>query len=506
MCRPLANRHSLRARTAPPGLQALKLQAAPQAQLQLPESPAVQRQLAESSPAATHLDVALGILERLSAVPGNDLEELLFLRGCLKVERSQLALPCSRAAARDLEGSLHSGCGTPASQVSDGAYAFQLSDPEEDEAAVAIYQDHEEVVSRWPAAGLDSAVALELEELFQAGFDTWAFDSFSLARLTAGRPLQFAGWEALRRSHLFADFNLEPSKVKCFLRHAESKYGSAAAIPYHNSMHAADVTQSVHALLGDVGFSAYLDPLSCLTLVLGAVIHDMGHDGRSNVFHVNAGDQLALTYNDTSVLENYHASLAFKLLAEEPEANLLSGFEREQFARLRKQMVDAVLSTDMAQHFNKLGSLKSFEQRLNSHPDAWRGDAEAAASLRSLVLHAADISNPAKPARLADQWLELLTQEFFQQGDEEKHRRMPVSMLCDRDATRSASSQLGFIRFVVQPTFELLAGVVPRVETVVLTELHVNADLWAQRQAEEEELRQARPRLQLPCSSPGPEA
>eukprot|EP00972_Heterocapsa_arctica_P058823 8669801-Heterocapsa_arctica.AAC.1 len=29
------------------------------------------------------------------------------------------------------------------------------------------------------------------------------------------------------------------------------------------------------------------------TLVLGAIVHDMGHDGRNNQFHINAQDSMS---------------------------------------------------------------------------------------------------------------------------------------------------------------------------------------------------------------------
>jgi len=65
------------------------------------------------------------------------------------------------------------------------------------------------------------------------------------------------------------------------------------------------------------------------------------------------------------------------------------------------------------------------------------------------LVHAADIGNPTRPFELAKQWAFVLFKEFFDQGDKEKAFGVEVSMLCDRNTTNFAKSQIGFIGFVV---------------------------------------------------------
>lgn len=52
--------------------------------------------------------------------------------------------------------------------------------------------------------------------------------------------------------------------------------------------------------------------LEIFSLLFAALIHDFEHTGRTNNFHVNVGTELALLYNDRSVLENHHVSAAFR--------------------------------------------------------------------------------------------------------------------------------------------------------------------------------------------------
>lgn len=267
----------------------------------------------------------------------------------------------------------------------------------------------------------------------------------------------------------------------CFLKHLEATYRTVDTTPYHNNMHAADVAQAVHSLLSDLGLGVYCQSLSKLALIIGALVHDVGHDGRSNNFHINLVDNLALTYNDQSVQENYHASLAFKILNSNHNANVLSGLSQGQLARVRKDIIASVLSTDMAKHFDKVSSMKEFVDRLGDDRFAWLTDTAAETELQTMILHTADISNTAKPIELSDRWAMLLKEEFLQQGDEEKHCELPVSPLCDRDTVRFASSQAGFLEFIVKPSLALLAQLSPQVQDVIMPIIDQNTQIWAWR-------------------------
>jgi 3'5'-cyclic nucleotide phosphodiesterase len=64
------------------------------------------------------------------------------------------------------------------------------------------------------------------------------------------------------------------------------------------------------------------------SLILAAIMHDYRHPGLNNNYLVKRFDTLSVTYNDQSVLENFHASEAFRLLLD-PKFNVLCNWEVE---------------------------------------------------------------------------------------------------------------------------------------------------------------------------------
>lgn len=70
--------------------------------------------------------------------------------------------------------------------------------------------------------------------------------------------------------------------------------------------------------------------------------------GLNNNFQINSGSELALLYNDQSVLENHHASTGLSKLAR---SKLLAPFEPSTVKQLRSTVIALVLATDMSQHW-----------------------------------------------------------------------------------------------------------------------------------------------------------
>jgi len=83
--------------------------------------------------------------------------------------------------------------------------------------------------------------------------------------------------------------------------------------PYHNFQHCVDVTHATFLML--VGIRDTVSDIECYALLLAALAHDLEHPGVNNAYLIKSRDPLAVTYNDTSVLENRHAACLFELVA-----------------------------------------------------------------------------------------------------------------------------------------------------------------------------------------------
>lgn len=64
-------------------------------------------------------------------------------------------------------------------------------------------------------------------------------------------------------------------------------------------------------------FSFRLTQLDQLSLIISAVCHDLGHDGFTNSYHINAITRRAIDSNDVSVQESFHVAELFRILLKD---------------------------------------------------------------------------------------------------------------------------------------------------------------------------------------------
>ncbi|XP_071852211.1 3',5'-cyclic-AMP phosphodiesterase 4C-like isoform X5 [Apostichopus japonicus] len=289
--------------------------------------------------------------------------------------------------------------------------------------------------------------------------DKWGMDIFRIDMLTSHRPLTCVSYTLFEERNLLKNFNIPPKTFVTYMLNIEEHYNKE--VKYHNQVHAADVTHSTHFLLCAPALESVFTDLEILAALFAACIHDVRHPGLNNQFLVNTNSELAIMYNDESVLENHSLAVAFKLLQMD-NCNMLEALNKKQWQQFRKMVIDMVLATDMVKHMSLLAELKTMVETkkvagsgvllLDNYSDRIQ-------VLKNL-LHCADLANPAKPPDFCQQWTQRVMGEFFTQGDLEKEKKMEVSPMMDRNTVVVEKSQVGFIDYIIHPLWETWADLV----------------------------------------------
>lgn len=77
--------------------------------------------------------------------------------------------------------------------------------------------------------------------------DKWGIDIFRISDLSNCRPLTCVAYTAFQSRDLLKSLAIQPKTFVTFMMTLEDHY--VKDNPFHNSLHAADVTQSTHTLL-----------------------------------------------------------------------------------------------------------------------------------------------------------------------------------------------------------------------------------------------------------------
>ncbi|KAJ8413360.1 hypothetical protein AAFF_G00093560 [Aldrovandia affinis] len=273
---------------------------------------------------------------------------------------------------------------------------------------------------------------------------SWNFDIFLFDRLTNGNSLVNLTFHLFNQYGLIELFQLDMVKLRRFLVMVQEDYHRQN--PYHNAVHATDVTQAMYCYLREPKLSKSLTSCDLLLGLLAAATHDLDHPGVSQSFLIKTNHYLAALYRNTSVLENHHWRSAVGLLRE---SGLFSHLPLEDRLNMERQLGSLILATDISRQNEYLSK---FREHLDKE-DLCLGNAGHRHFILQMALKCADICNPCRPWELSKQWSERVTDEFFHQGDVEKKHRLEVSPLCDRQTNSVGQIQIGFMTYVVEPLF-----------------------------------------------------
>ncbi|XP_072218068.1 3',5'-cyclic-AMP phosphodiesterase 7B-like isoform X2 [Leuresthes tenuis] len=318
---------------------------------------------------------------------------------------------------------------------------------------------------------------------------TWNFDIFLFDRLTNGNSLVTLMCHLFNVYGLIQHFQLDMVKLHRFLGMVQEDYHSQN--PYHNAVHAADVTQAMYCYLNEPKLTEQLTPLDVFLGLMAAAAHDVDHPGVNQPFLIKTRHHLASLYQNTSVLESHHWRSTVGMLRE---SGLLSHLPADISQDIEQQLGSLILATD-------IGRQNEFLLTFREHLDSQDLDLQQASHrhfMLQIALKCADVCNPCRVWELSRQWSERVCEEFYRQGDLERKFDLEISPLCDQQADSVPDIQTGFISYIVEPLFEEWQRFTEPslLSQAMMGHLHKNKACWSR-------LRYAHEPSETPTEEPG---
>ncbi|KAG7242109.1 hypothetical protein INR49_024155 [Caranx melampygus] len=200
-------------------------------------------------------------------------------------------------------------------------------------------------------------------------------------------------------------------------------------------------------------FQDVLSEAEILALMVGCLCHDLDHRGTNNAFQAKTGSALALLYGTSATLEHHHFNHAVMILQSEGH-NIFASLCSKEYSNMMQLLKQAILSTDLTLHFERRN--KFFECVLSGE-FSWTDEGHREV-LRSMLMTACDLGAVTRPWKISKQVAELVTSEFFEQGDRERSElKLTPAAIFDRNRKDELPAlQLEWIDGICKPLYEAL--------------------------------------------------
>uniref|UniRef100_A0A8C9Y9K1 Phosphodiesterase n=1 Tax=Sander lucioperca TaxID=283035 RepID=A0A8C9Y9K1_SANLU len=302
---------------------------------------------------------------------------------------------------------------------------------------------------------VDKFKAANIPLVCELGIDKLYFDDFSLdvdAMITAALRM-------FMELGMVQKFKIDYETLCRWLLTVRKNY---RMVLYHNWRHAFNVCQCMFAMLTTAGFQETLTEVETLALIVGCVCHDLDHRGTNNAFQAKTGSALALLYGTSATLEHHHFNHAVMILQSEGH-NIFSNLSSTEYSDLMQLLKQSILATDLTLYFEnrntffELVSKGEYNWNVKAHRDI------------SMMMTACDLGAVTKPWEISRKVAELVTSEFFEQGDRERSElKLTPSAIFDRNRKDELPGlQLEWIDGICAPLYETLVKLNPKLQPMV---------------------------------------
>lgn len=285
---------------------------------------------------------------------------------------------------------------------------------------------------------------------------------YNIHDFTSPNPLKYISLQIWRNYEFYANLGLCDDIVSDIMTEVAKEYRD---LPYHNIYHVADVVQFIDYLLTnfDLVNVLNLSNLEVLALFYAAACHDAGHFGLTNSYLISTKHELARMYCKQSILENFHSSVAMRLLWETDSGRMLMHRLPENDRNSFENMVrDIILATDINMHFTyleKLSFISSGKLGADGKSCYNKDDSGARYTILCGIIKLADISNIYRPIQVYEKSTKSILHEYFNQGMEERNAKIPVTKIMNFETTDVGDGQKTFSEFLVRPMLKKMMDI-----------------------------------------------
>ncbi|MBN3297987.1 PDE11 phosphodiesterase, partial [Amia calva] len=292
---------------------------------------------------------------------------------------------------------------------------------------------------------VDRLKAAKIPLMSELGIDRFYFNDFSLdsdAMITASLRM-------FLELGIVQKFKIDYEVLCRWLLTVRKNYRTVA---YHNWRHVFNVSQCMFVMITTAGFQDVLSDSEILALMVGCLCHDLDHRGTNNAFQAKTESALAQLYGTSATLEHHHFNHAVMILQSEGH-NIFANLYSKEYSNMMQLLKQAILSTDLTLYFQKR---TTFFECVLSGEYSWTKK-EHREVLRSMLMTACDLGAVTRPWEISKQVAELVTSEFFEQGDRERSElKLTPSAIFDRNRKDELPSlQLEWIDGICKPLYEV---------------------------------------------------
>ncbi|KAL8598533.1 hypothetical protein ACOMHN_051321 [Nucella lapillus] len=306
----------------------------------------------------------------------------------------------------------------------------------------------------------------------------WDFDVFHFDVLTGGRPLLYLGYHIFQKLGFLDAFRLDVVKLLRFISKIEDNYH--ANNPYHNALHAADVTQAMYCFLREIKVAQCLNSFEQMVAILSAMAHDVDHPGLNQSFLKATANVLIYLYRDGSVLEHHHWHFGLALMHE---TGLFAHLKKDQWSLLISLFQSVILATDISLQPKYVNEFKQTLDDISSKRKTLR---DSRHFILKIAMKCSDVCNPCRKWDVSEKWSRKVCEEFFNQAALERERGLPVNPFFDPQVKTVAEIQIGFMSGIVLPLVEQWNRFLQtRLSKQMMDNVHANRQRWEAIRAKE---------------------